>query len=586
MPRIVTAAVLLLLGVIPRAAAQSPEDVGASTATAKSQELAAALFPPTTAYYSELTDPPKLFSLIFDHPLRARIEALPPYQAAIQSPEYGKFLFGRAMVESQLKMGWREALDTMLAGGVSVAFDGETKGVVAVVRAKDAASMKLLGEKLLEFAKLGPESDTIRETEYRGISAYKVQDAFYAISEERMIITNQPDLGRGVLDRLLDGGESLNDNARFQAALEARQSGALAWAFFDVEAIRGYTAGPFKDQINNPVLELLLGGIQSALAESPYATSSLSGDFKSLSLKWSMPFKSDWIPESREYFFGRDARGRGPAVPELDETLFTLSTYRDFSELWMRAGDLFNADINDGFAQADANLSTLFAGRDFGEDILGSFQPEVVVVSSRQDFADQLPRPTLKIPAFAAVFRLKEPETMTRELRRIFQSLVGFLNVVGAMNGQNQLEMEMEKLGDDAQLVTTSFVPEPDQAKSTDAELIFNFSPSVGFVGERFVVASTSKLARTLVESKSAKPAVLADNSRMTMDADIFKQVLADNREQLIAQNMLEDGNSRDEAEAVIELILEAVGFFEGVSMRLTPSDDLLEAEFEVRVEE
>lgn len=543
-----------------------------------------ALLPPTTVLYAELTDPTALISLVFDHPLRQKIEALEPYQSAIQSPGYKSFLFGRAMVETQLQMSWREAVEALLANRVTVAFDVTTNSPVAIIHGKDAASMKLFSEKLLEFAKLTPNADQIRESEYRGVPVYKIQNVLYGISDDRMIITNQPDLGREVIDRKLDQGASLLDNPRFDSAWQTRPTDALAWAFADVEVLRAAAGKPFEDRINNPVLELLVGGIQSVLAKSAYATAALKGNAEAVSLALGTPFRADWVPEYREYYFGVDATGRGPAVPEIDETLFEMSTFRNFSEMWLRAGDLFNEDVNDGFAQADANLGTLFAGRDFGEEILGSFESEVAVVATRQDFSQQLPRPTLKLPALGAAFQLKQPEKMTRELRRIFQSLIGFLNVVGAMNGQNQLELDMEKLDQNAELVTSSFVPEAGEEESTDAELIFNFSPSIGFSGDRFVIASSASLARELVQAKSDGPPATADNTNGILHANVLQEVLSDNREQLVSQNMLEDGNSREEAEAVIDLLVQVVGYFEAMSIRLTPSDDLLEAELQVRV--
>ena len=50
---------------------------------------------------------------------------------------------------------------------------------------------------------------------------------------------------------------------------------------------------------------------------------------------------------------------------------------------------------------------------------------------------------------------------MQPELRRTFQSLIGFLNIVGAMNGQPQLDLDMEK-SEAAQFVTASYLPDPD----------------------------------------------------------------------------------------------------------------------------
>ena len=81
------------------------------------------------------------------------------------------------------------------------------------------------------------------------------------------------------------------------------------------------------------------------------------------------------------------------------------------------------------------------------------------------------------------------------------KSLIGFLNVVGAMNGQPQLELDIEKLTD-AELVTSTFIPEPDEERSLQARINFNFSPSVGFAGDRFVISSTRALARELIETE------------------------------------------------------------------------------------
>ena len=64
----------------------------------------------------------------------------------------------------------------------------------------------------------------------------------------------------------------------------------------------------------------------------------------------------------------------------------------------------------------------------------------------------------------------------------------------------------------------------------------------------------------------------------------MLRDVLSDNREQLIAQNMLEDGNSREEAEAIIDLILQGVGYVQDASIRLGSTDGHLEAEIKIQV--
>ena len=254
--------------------------------------------------------------------------------------------------------------------------------------------------------------------------------------------------------------------------------------------------------------------------------------------------------------------------------------------MWLRAGDLFDEQINDGFAEADANLTTFFSGRDFGEEILGALTPQIGFIATRQDFSDTLPIPAIRLPQFALVLEMKNADQMTRELRRTFQSMIGFFNVLGAMEGRAQLEMNMDKLDNGAELITSTYIPEEDDAESTRADLIFNFSPSVGFAKERFVVASTDRLARELVQSRPHANAsrIPQANTSAALQGDVLKAVLLDNKEQLISQNMLEEGTDRDEAEAAIGLLLEFVGYFNQASLTLNTETERLALKFNVSV--
>ncbi len=551
--------------------------------------VATKLFPKSTVLYAEIVNPPSLLAAVFDHPLRQKIEALEPYKQAIRTDRYRAFLTGRKFVEIQLGMEWREALETLTARGIYAGVDAESEGLAILIHAKDADSLELFKAKLLELTKLGKNPDQIKQGEYRGVPAYEADKTKFAVVDDWLLMTNKSETGQAVLDLLIDGeGDCLADAERFQAALSKRPADATGWAFADLKTLRdaGVAKKLFAGETENPAVELLVGGIVSSLQHSPFATASLQASQAGLGLEFSMPHQTDWVPEERNFYFGPGGTGRAPAVPEAKDTLFTLSTYRDISEMWLRAGDLFNERINDGFAEADANLTTLFAGRDFGEDILGSLTPEISFVATRQDFTDVLPIPAIKLPQFALVLELKEPESMTRELRRTFQSMIGFFNVVGAMEGNPQLELGMDKLDGGAELITSVYIPEDDEAESKQANILFNFSPSVGFAKERFVVSSTNRLARELVQAKAPPRANNTVNTDAVLKADVLKTVLTDNRDQLISQNMLEDGHTREEAEVAIDLMLELVGYFQDASMKLNVADDELGLKMEVRVKD
>lgn len=548
-------------------------------------ETTADLFPADTVFYAELTRTGELAATVFDNPLRARIEALPAYQQAKASAEFQKFEQGKAFLEGAIGMDFRKAWETYAAGGLAFGWDGQ-QGVAIALQAADADSVSDLKDKTLALLALSKESRQVAEVEYRGIKAYRAGEIRVVPIEDRLLVTNSSSLGKAILDLVIDGPErALSGTPRFRQAYADRSPTQCLWAFADTETIRqrGIAGDAYDRQINNPVLELLVGGIQSGLSETPYVTASVDATMDKLAVRLAMPFQPEWIPETRTYYFGEQGVGRAAPVPQVEQPLLTLTTYRDFSQMWMRAGDLFNAQVNDEFAKADAGLTTIFAGQDFGEDVLGMLRPEVAFVATHQSFS-QPPVPAIKLPQFGVIATLRQPEQMRRELRRTFQSIVGFLNIVGAMNGMNQLELGQSQLEGGGELVTATFVPERGEEAATAAPIQFNFSPSVGFSQDRFVLASTKTLAEELVGAQWANRDV-QDNTRLAIDATTLAVMLDDNRQQLIAQNMLEEGHSREEAEAAIGLLVQVVQFFRDASLTLSSAEEHLSLDFQIRMQ-
>ena len=219
------------------------------------------------------------------------------------------------------------------------------------------------------------------------------------------------------MDRLIDGKakSSLADNETFQASRKTQAGQSTGWGFVNIEALReaGVAKKLYGGKSDNPGIELIAGGILNTLQKTPFATVELTFNNSDVGLQLAVPHSNDWVTEEREFYFGADSQGHGPALPELKNTLFTLSAYRDVSEMWLRAGDLFDERINDSLAEADANLTTFFSGKDFGEDILGSLTPQIGFIATKQNFENLLPIPAIKLPQFALVLELKDPEKMT-----------------------------------------------------------------------------------------------------------------------------------------------------------------------------
>jgi hypothetical protein len=473
------------------------------------ERTAPEILPPTTAAYVEIRDPQKLIDTVYDHKLTQRFYELDQVRSAMEKKEYLQFKAGVAVIESQMGLPWRKIVGQAAGGGIAAAIDAKTKGVVVVARSLDETT----GPKLLDIlanlaqqdAKNKGNPDPIQTGEYRGIKTYKAGKATIATIAGWIVATNKEELGKKVVDNILDSpAESLATNEQFTKANPTEDASTTLWGYINTATVRdaGLAKKVFGGQAENPLAELIFGGILSTLQKTPFVTFGLTVSDQDIKLKATAPYDRAWAGEAREYFFGPDSKGTAPPLLAVDGAIACVSGYRNVSAMWRRAGDLFNEQTSEELTKADSSLTTLFAGKDFGEDILGAFQPEGQIVVMRQEFGKDQPTPAIKLPAFGVVAEMRDPTKMQPELRRIFQSLVGFLNVVGAMNGQPQLELDMEK-GDGTQFVTAGYLPDSKSKDQQGLKINYNFSPSIGFVGGRFVLAST-KARRTISHQRSS----------------------------------------------------------------------------------
>lgn len=548
------------------------------------------LVPASAVFYAEMTRVSDDITTILNHPIAERVVEHAGWAKVEESQPWKNFVAGRTFFELQMGGPWNNIVDGLTGGGVYVTYDLRTDGLVILVKATSPEAMEVFRSKVLELSRLGKNVDPDEDT-YRDLQIYRLENAAAVVSGQWLMIANKAELGRFVIDRMLDtqGEKSdvLSASANFRTAVAGRQDDLSAWAWASLDSLREnekFLQG-LNNKSENPLAELLAGGLQSNLLHAPYATAEVRLPETGVEFSVAMPASAEWIPESRQWYFGPELGGMAPGLPEVPDTLLALGTWRDVSEMWLRAGDLFDEKMNDELANADSTLTTLFAGKDFGEDILGSFEPQMGIIVTRQSFENVLPAPAIRLPAFAFVMELRDPETMTRELRRTFQNMIGFFNVVGAMEGRPQLEMDIDKF-ENGEMLTSAYVPEDDVAESTTADLIFNFSPSIGFSGKRCVIASTRSLASALTQSRTTAAPVGQVNSYAAFSAPVLRQVLDDNREQLISQNMLEQGNSRGAAEDQISLLLEVIACFRDVDFTMGHSEGMLQIEGKIHVEQ
>ncbi|MCR9292575.1 MAG: hypothetical protein NXI32_07640 [bacterium] len=582
---------------------------------------AAELLPETCVAFVVVEDLSAIADLVINHPLRQELQQIPAFEQLMRSNQMTQFRAGLALFEAGMGARWPKVLRQLTSGGVFAAIDGETDAFAILIRAETPEALQQFRDTVFSAVRggklPGSEADPIKTGEYRGITAYGIgEDLKLAPLGSWLLVTNKSDLGKKIVDLYVDAQSgdldpslfhSLADSSAFRQAMRSRPESNQVWGYFDIQAIRDSGAGAelYSGRTDNPLAEILFGGIVANLKETPLACFGLSLNQNAVHLTARTPHQQAWIEADRSYYFGADGRAAAPPLLQANKRLFAMSAYRDMSEMWLRSADLMTENAVEKLAQADTQLTTFFSGKDFGEDILAALGPAVQLVAVEQDFTAMLPKPAIHLPAFALRLEMKTPQQTAPEFRRVFQSFIGFLNVVGAMNGQPQFDLSEER-SEEFAMVSARYVAEKGEEAAEDAPINFNFSPSLVFGKRHMILSSTQALGRELAlqvassaspqtnaVSSSAIPAADpadtsaqadAPNTIANLDASVLQTVLNDNREQLIAQNMLEKGHAREAAEGEIGLLLAIIGFFEQAQLRLDAAEDFLELKLQLNV--
>ncbi len=207
------------------------------------ERTAADILPASTVIFAEIRQPEKLLNTVYDHQLARRIEALDQVQSALAKKEYLDLRAGVAIVELQMGLPWRKIVGQATGGGLVVALDAKTQGVVVLARATDKTTQSKLIEKLVNLATLDAKNkgnpEPIKTADYRGIKAYAVEKSKLAVVDDWLVATNKDELGKQIVDRLLDKPkESLATDAQFAKAHAAVSESTTLWAYVNTAALR------------------------------------------------------------------------------------------------------------------------------------------------------------------------------------------------------------------------------------------------------------------------------------------------------------------------------------------------------------
>jgi len=477
---------------------------------------------------------------------------------------FKQFLSVIEFLEFKLDTDWKSGLRKLVGGGVTFAvLPQET--TLLIVDSEDADMLNKLHETLLGFAQGDAQKEgepgRVASAEYRGVTGWTFgPNQAHAIVGNRLLVSNKPDALKAAIDlREEPGGGSVASLAAYQAAKKAAGADAVARAFVNLEVIKqipGVQKALNGEQ--NPLAALLFAGITEAIRESSWLAIGLGVEGATLKLEAAVDGKV--ADTSGPAAFALPSQPDKGPLPNLSvpRQIAAMSFYRDLHGFYAAKDELF-PERSSGLIFFENMMGIFFSGRDLTEEVLGETEPEVRVVVAEQEYDPSVGTPQVKIPAFAAIFRLRNPEEFSEVVEEAWQSALGLINFTRGQQALPKMIIDKPTHGDTT--YSTAYFSARDEEDKTKLDTRFNFSPSLAMLGDYMVLSSAEGLTRDLIDAlkkevaQTAKPLAEA-HSLVEIDGAQLSSILGANREALVRQNMVNEGNTQEQAETEIGVLL------------------------------
>src|SRR5262245_17353568 len=273
------------------------------------EKTARELLPASTMVYVEVPEPGKLVDLALDHPLARQIAEAPEYRQVLERPEGQRFESIVKQLEAKLGMDRRAAARALASGGLYVGFDLPSQGVVALVQTTDEGLALKARDAVIDLIRADAaakgKADPVREDEQRGVKVQQIDQVHLAVLGRWLLATNKRLLAFMVIENYLgSGGESLAGNTHFQTVLTSRSGRPAVWAYADLRVLRqlGVLSAAAKKKSDNPLVELLAGGVVGLLPEASHATAGLDVSVSKIKLTATLPGDSQHVAKPREFY--------------------------------------------------------------------------------------------------------------------------------------------------------------------------------------------------------------------------------------------------------------------------------------------
>jgi hypothetical protein len=342
----------------------------------------------------------------------------------------------------------------------------------------------------------------------------------------------------------------------------------------------------FEQQRKNPLASLAFAGIVESVRDSNWLALGLDIQDSTLILRSLVDGKT--VAQTSPAAFALPKEAGDGALPNLSvpRRIAALTLYRDLHEFYAAKDELF-PDRTSGLIFFENMMGIFFSGRDLTNEVLAETRPDLRFVVAEQQFDPTIGTPQIKLPAFAAVLRLRHPEQFREVAEEAWQKALGLINFTRGQQALPGLIIDRPIHGETR--FTVAYFSTAQIEDKTKLDTRFNLRPALAMPGDYLILSSTYGLARDLIDSlnhekeRTVKP-LAETHSLVEIEGGRLASILEANRGVLVRGDMVKKGGTQEQAEAGIDMLITVVKLIERVELSIGVHEGLTQARLEMKL--
>ena len=504
---------------------------------------------------AEITRPDVLLDRAFSDDVVAAVTSLTAYKEVMATPETQQAMFLVNYFKGRYNSDLPALLRKLAGGGITLAV-GPNESNLLIVECQDVELLKELHEFFLTHARDDAKArglpDPVTSAPYRDVTGWSFdRGEAHAIIGNRLLVSNKPEVLKAAIDRRADADlPSFADSESYQQATQAISTDAVARVYANMSVLKAMPDLKKALSTNeNPLATLLFAPLQRSLREANWVTLGAEIDADSLQLTISTDGNSG-DPSAADGFALPGQPGDG-AMPNfvVPGQIAGISLYRDLYRYYGAKDELF-PERSSGIIFFENMMGIFFTGRDLTEEVLAETEPQIRVAVAKQRYPEKVGSPLLQLPGFAVVLKMRDREKFAPIMEEAWQKAIGLVNFTRGQQAEPGLIIDKPQHAG-VTYTTAAFSATANQDRSA-ADSRYNFQPTLAMPGDYLILSSSDSLTRDLIDqiAKQGDVRAVADtHSIVELDGPQLADILHANFDAIVRNNIVEKGNTRDQAE-------------------------------------